>query len=516
MAISLQQLMDANAKRTMLDDEPADAEASSYVHRPWEDPPAEMLARINATARGKDLKKCSVPDSGTTRVQKAPDSGTTRVQKAPDSGTTRVQKAPDSGTTRVQKAPDSGTTRVQKAPDSGTTRVQKAPDSGTTRVQKAPDSGTTRVQKAPDSGTTRVQKAPDSGTTRIQKAPDSGTTRVQKAPDSGTTRVQKAPDSGTTRVQKAPDSGTTRVQKILPELRQSSKRDLLIYLLQKAGGRAGKTPFLSRRKIASELSISTNTVKVSLQRLVQDGFLQVDAWAHSCKNGGACYVVTKVVEKQIWYQSTRVQSAKDLGTNDPVVVVVSKDPLETRTTTDSEHILAKTFSQLETRLNLSGRFKIGARDLADAFRKCELPIEKFEMSVEHAAFHAASEAGATLRNPSSWIIKRIGTGYEHEPANFESWAERQERVMLEDAQKRLQRLRSLQKQRFDVDFEEHMLKLSTTNKQQLLCASEEGQFFAETPNSAIATGQLKRLFAKETARLYLLEGDRDDNLDSSE
>ena len=314
-------------------------------------------------------------------------------------------------------------------------------------------------------------------------------------------------------MQTAPDSGATK--KLLP--RAPSKLAILSFLHEKAGSKAGLTGIVNRREIAVKCSMSTETVKSSIRRLMKEAYLLLVEVDTSCKSGGSVYEIPRWVAKLFAQKiHTRVQIGSDSGANDPVVVVGFKDPLETRTTTDSEHNLAKKLSQLETRLNLSGRFKIGARDLADAFRKCELPIEKFEMSVEHAAFHAASDAGATLRNPSSWIIKRVGTGYEHEPANFESWAERQERVMLEDAQKRLQRLRNLQKQRFDVDFEEHMLKLSITDKQQLLRASEEGQFFAETPNSAIATGQLKRLFAKETARLYLLEGDPDDKHDASE
>ncbi len=282
-----------------------------------------------------------------------------------------------------------------------------------------------------------------------------------------------------------------------------------------AGGKAGKTPFLSRREMASELNISTNTVKVSLQRLAQDGFLQVDAWAHSCKNGGACYIVSKVVERQNWYQSTRVQNVKDSGTNDPVVVVGFKDLLKTKTTTDSDSTLAKMLSQLETRLNLSSRFKIGPRDLADAFRKCGLDPEKFSMSVEHVAFHAGGEGGVGLRNPGRWIIKQLSEGYVHEPADFESWAECQERAMLEDAQKHFQRLQALQMQRFDVDFREHMLNLSVADKQRLLRSSEDGKFLAETPESAMAAGQLKRLFAKETARLHLLDGGENDDLKAS-
>ena len=172
-------------------------------------------------------------------------------------------------------------------------------------------------------------------------------------------------------------------------------------------------------------------------------------------------------------------------------------------------------SQLEARLDLSRRFKIGVRDLAEAFRKCELPMDKFEMSVEHAALNADGDGGSGLRNPGRWLIKRLSAGYEHEPAGFKSWEERQERAILEDTQKRVQRLRRLQQQRFEAEFEEHLLNLSTGDKQQLLRESQEGQFFAERPQSAMATGQLRRLFAETTERLHLLDDGEVQNASSA-
>ena len=479
--------------------------------------PDSGATRVQTTPDSGATRVQTTPDSGATRVQTTPDSGATRVQTTPDSGATRVQTTPDSGATRVQTTPDSGATRVQTTPDSGATRVQTTPDSGATRVQTTPDSGATRVQTTPDSGATRVQTTPDSGATRVQTTPDSGATRVQTTPDSGATRVQTTPDSGATRVQTTPDSGATRVQttpdsgatkKVLP--RAPSKLAILSFLHEKAGSKAGLTGIVRRRDIAVKCGMSAETVKSSSRRLVKEGYLLLVEVDTSCKSGGSVYEIPRWVAKLFAQKiSTRVQTSSDSGANDPVVVVGFKDPLETRTTTDSDHILAKMLSQLEIRLNLSERFKIAARDLADAFRKCGLAPDKFAMSVEHVAFHAGGEAGVGLRNPGRWIIKQLSEGYVHEPTDFESWAECQERAMLQDAQKRLQRLHAVQMQRLDVDFKEHMLNLSVTDKQRLLRGSEDSLFFAETPNSAMATGQLKRLFAKETARLHLLEGDQD-------
>lgn len=148
--------------------------------------------------------------------------------------------------------------------------------------------------------------------------------------------------------------------------------------------------------------------------------------------------------------------------------------------------------------DLAERYRIGANNLIDSYRKLENPcFNDFTTSIEHIAFYLSTDEAKTIKRPRAYILRTLERGYYAEPAGFESSEERDLRQKLEDQQKRQEKIASLKRHLFDSEFETWLMDLDDDSRSSLL----RGSVFEDMPASEAAKGFLRTKFTKLTGKV---------------
>jgi hypothetical protein len=265
---------------------------------------------------------------------------------------------------------------------------------------------------------------------------------------------------------------------------------------------------MSRTQISADAALPKNTVKISVQRLLEKALIQSSERHYSCKAGGAIYTIPKVVVKTIdnlvtskcedpREDTTGHQTDSDQESQPHVVRCTSITTTNTTssTSTSDVRLQVERFQCTAKRLELS-EFKLGTNDILALWRTGAFSTEQDLLeSLEHIAFYLRTDDASTIKNPKAWILSTLRQGYYAPPHGFVSWEERQIQERLAAKAARAERLRRLRQQEFDVDFDIWLHELSDDRRNTLLRGIP-----VDSPDSLIARSVLREAFARETGR----------------
>lgn len=480
-------------------------------------------------------------DSGATREQSEIDKVATREHLHADLVATKQRIKHDTVATRERLPADLVATRKQSETNSGADivdTVAKEQDSipimGLPRGQPSltsqnndfvttlirDDLATEDDHLLPSEEPSREQIKAYKAATWEHKSANLAASRQHLPQDTGATRKQTEADSVANTDALKTDSGAvidldsvakqSPKRRILP--RSQHQLTLLQYLFEQQLLNDGiNTPMLSRLQISKATGIDKGTLKNAIDRLEEKKLIIRNGFSRACNRGGTVYSVSNYIRKDL--QSMVRQGRDDSAANSNLNSAASDSAafgqvsdrsssiLNLNTTTNkqgtdenADKVLADRFQELIFRFKLD-EHGVGANDILTLWRRVLSPRGLFkdfrdlETSLEHLAFYLGSKDSDGINSPKAWFLKQLQSGYYPEPAGFKSWEERQEESRLADVNKRLVRLKTLRKQRFEAEFEIWLSDLSEERKKILAAPIN--------PGSRAAMAVFKSAFAEE-------------------
>jgi hypothetical protein len=417
-----------------------------------------------------------------------------------------ADKQSDGVQTQADKQSDGVQTQADKQSDGVQTQADKQSD----RVQTQADKQSDRVQTQADKQSDRVQTQADKQSDGVQTQADKQSDRVQTQADKQSDGVQTQADKQSDGVQTQAD----RVGQTLPAKTPRNRlptgenvRRVMCFLGQRDHASTDETTgTFTLRELSDALSIPRTGIDVALRR-IRNASLAVRARVQHGNGGWVEYRLLKRGRQYLADYPPQTQAPSETQTpslnTPPLHVVCSR---LSSTTPNSKAVLAK-FAQLCIRYELA-EHGIDANSLMQVWRTEAFEnLEDLLASAAHVAWYLSSPQANGIKHPKAWFVQTLSKGIYAPPAGFESWEERQERIKLEESQRKLARLRELQQKRFETDFQIWLAETDDDDLRQRLTP-----FLRENPRSAAAMSCLREAYGRETGvPLHLLTGASHEN-----
>jgi hypothetical protein len=226
-------------------------------------------------------------------------------------------------------------------------------------------------------------------------------------------------------------------------------------------------------ELSEKLGIPWKGLRKQIARLVDSGFLlKVDSREGRGDSGTVYRVPLPVLSvlKNMIGRRPQLETTGDRNWRQQLETNFLVSSSSNKTTTNSEDKDKEFGDRLQSvlqRLDLEQK-GIGANDVLDIWRRGVFKeLSDLEASLEHLAFYLESPNAQGINHPKAWLLGQLRKGYYPAPAGFKSLEERQEEAKLEDARKKLERLRELRRQRFEAEFEIWLSELTEEKKKKL-------------------------------------------------
>jgi len=271
-------------------------------------------------------------------------------------------------------------------------------------------------------------------------------------------------------------------------------RILLYILKQEQSTGINQTPILSRKNIALGTGVAPGSINTTLRRLQEQGFIIRLQSRPGSTTGGTAYSVPKhLYPKLAKFASSSPQKPAQPDTHpdtSPPVVVSSFINNTTNNRRGGEYDEA--LKEILERTGLA-EFLIGLSDILPLYRRFvvsgELSFDEFKAGLFHLGFYLGSpEHSQGIDKPKTWAISQLkkNGGYYPEPASYISPQEAREQAILKDKMNKLERLKQIKDQQFELDYQLWVSELPDSEKRHIAGLAN--------PSGRIAEEALKEAF----------------------
>ena len=258
----------------------------------------------------------------------------------------------------------------------------------------------------------------------------------------------------------------------------------------------GKTPPMSRRSISQNTDVPFDTVRTVLHRLRRAGLLVVLESQTGLK-GAAVYTSSPAARAHLRRhgQDRSAPVPGQVALRHDARIDAGREQGSHHAVSSDKHFAAE-LEQIITQAQLDEAYRVGANDLLSAWRVSGISRDEFADSVKHIAFYLNTDEAKGIKHHKAWMLQTLRKGYYARPAGFRSREEMLAELRLQEAQERLERLRELDRQQFEADFDLWYLERTEQERQELL----KDSFFAKDPGSQAARVALRERFCEVTGR----------------
>ncbi|MEE2959618.1 MAG: hypothetical protein VYA34_02655 [Myxococcota bacterium] len=265
------------------------------------------------------------------------------------------------------------------------------------------------------------------------------------------------------------------------------------------------TRWITYNELAAELATTTATAKKLVFKLRRLQLIRETEISRGRYSKGKRYQIinpnTTVLALSVNWNLRNDSTGTSYGNRRRLIQNLQTEPQNVvvssiyNNTTDNKKAGSEIDEALKETLDRAGltEFLIGLSDVLPLYRKFvlsgELSFEEFKAGLFHLGFYLGSpEHSEGIDKPKTWAISQLkkNGGYYPEPASYISPEEAREQAILKDKMKKLQRLKQIKHQQFNLDYQLWVSELPEPEKRRLAGVA--------SPSGRVAEEALKEAF----------------------